>query len=167
VDCVELVWRTDRGGSVLEVTVERPESREPGEGVTLDLCADISRDLSAALDAADAIDRHYRLEVGSPGVERALYDLHDYERFAGHDAKLKLKQALRGEYVVHGTLDGVEDGKIAMSIRGTRSLIELADVDRARLVFAWKRDKPAGGHAPWGGGKKTRERKLSAGERSR
>jgi len=167
VDCVELVWRTDRGESLLEVTIERPDTRDPGAGVTLDLCTDISRDLSAALDAADCIDRHYRLEVGSPGVERALYDAHDYERFAGHDAKLKLKKPLRGEYVVSGTLDGLDDGKIAISVRGARSLIELADVDKAHLVFSWKRDKPAGGHAPWGGDKKAREQKLSAEERSR
>ena len=153
VDCVELVWRTDRGESVLEVTVERPDTRDPGAGVTLDLCTDISRDLSAALDAADCIDRHYRLEVGSPGVERALYDAHDYERFAGHAAKLKLKKPLRGEYVVTGTLDGLDEGKIAISVRGARSLVELADVDKAQLVFSWKRDKPVGGHAPWGGGK--------------
>jgi ribosome maturation factor RimP len=167
VDCVELVWKTDRGEAVLEVTVERPETRDPGAGVTLDLCAEISRDLSAALDAADCIDRSYRLEVGSAGVERSLYDAHDYERFAGHDAKLKLKKALNGEFVVTGTLDGVEEGKIAISIRGRRSLVEIGDVDKARLVFAWKRGKPTGGHAPWGGSKKTREQKLSAEERSR
>jgi ribosome maturation factor RimP len=167
VDCVELVWRTDRGESVLEVTVERPDTRDPGAGVTLDLCTDISRDLSAALDAADCIDRHYRLEVGSPGVERVLYDAHDYERFAGHDAKLKLKKPLGGEYVVTGTLEGLEDGKIALSVRGRRALIELPDVDKGRLVFAWKRGKPTGGHAPWGGDKETRKRELSAAERSR
>jgi ribosome maturation factor RimP len=167
VDCVELVWRTDRGEAVLEVTVERPDSKEPGEGVTLDLCAEISRDLSAALDASDAITQSYRLEVGSPGVERALYDAHDYERFAGHEARLKLRQPVRGEFVVTGTLEGLEDGKIAISIRGRRELVELADVDKARLVFAWKRGKPTGGHAPWGGNKKTREQELSAEERSR
>jgi ribosome maturation factor RimP len=167
VDCVELVWKTDRGEQVLEVTVERPETRDPGEGVTLELCTDVSRDFSAALDAADCIDRSYRLEVGSPGVERSLYDLRDYERFAGHDAKLKLKQPLGGEYVVTGTLGGVEDDKIVISVRGRRSLVEIGDVDKARLVFAWKRGKPTGGHAPWGGTKKTREQKLSAEERSR
>ena len=167
VDCVELVWKTDRGEAVLEVTVERPETRDPGEGVTLDLCTEVSRDFSAALDAADCIERSYRLEVGSPGVERALYDLHDYERFAGHGAKLKLKQPLHGEYVVTGTVEGVKDGKIAILVRGKRSLVELGDVDKARLIFAWKRDKPTGGHAPWGGTKKTREQKLSAEERSR
>jgi ribosome maturation factor RimP len=168
VDCVELVWRSDRGEAVLEVTVERPETRDPGAGVTLDLCAEISRDLSAALDAADCIERHYRLEVGSPGVERALYDAHDFERFAGHDAKLKLKQPVRGEYVVTGALEGLDDqGRIVISIRGERAVVELADVDKARLVFAWKCDKPAGGHALWGGDKKSREQKLSAEERSR
>ena len=167
VDCVELVWRTDRGEAVLEVTVERPETRDPGAGVTLDLCTDVSRDLSAALDAADCIDRHYRLEVGSPGVERALYDAHDYERFAGHDAKLKLKKPVGGDYVVTGTLEGVVEGKVALSVRGKSVLVELSDVDKGHLVFSWKRDKPAGGHAPWGGDKKIREQKLSAEERSR
>jgi len=167
VDCVELVWRTDRGEAVLEVTVEKPETREPGAGVTLDLCTEISRDLSASLDAGDCIDRRYRLEVGSPGLERALYATSDYERFAGRDAKLKLKKPLKGEYVVTGTLDGISEGKIAILVRGQRALVEHADVDKAHLVFAWKRDKPAGGHAPWGGDKKTRERKLSAEERSR
>jgi len=51
VEGVELVWRTDRGGWVLELTVERPDSRLPGAGVTIDLCSEISRDISAALDA--------------------------------------------------------------------------------------------------------------------
>lgn len=167
VDCVELVWRSDRGEAVLELTVEQPESREPGAGVTLDLCTEISRDFSAALDAADCIDRHYRLEVGSPGVERSLYDAHDYERFVGLDARLKLKKPVNGEYVVTGTLEGLSDGKISISIRGKRALVELAEVDKGRLVFAWKRGKPVGGSAPWGGDKKTREQKLSAEERSR
>jgi len=67
------VWRTDRSGWLLEVTVERPDSTIPGAGVTVDLCSEISRDLSAALDVADVIQQRYRLEVGSPGLERALY----------------------------------------------------------------------------------------------
>ena len=65
VDCVELVWKTDRGEALLEVTVERPETRDPGAGVTLDLISEISRDLSAALDAADCIDRSYRPSAGA------------------------------------------------------------------------------------------------------
>src|SRR4051794_7970096 len=71
VECVECIWRTERSGWQLSITIERPDSRKPGEGVTIDLCADISRDLSAALDVADCIPHHYTLEVGSPGVERS------------------------------------------------------------------------------------------------
>ena len=82
VDAVELVFKTDRSGWVLELTLEKAGERVPGAGITLELCADISREVSAALDVADCIPHRYRLEVGSPGVERALYSLADYERFA-------------------------------------------------------------------------------------
>ena len=94
VDCVELVWRSDRGERLLEVTVEKPGSTEPGAGVTLELCADISRDLSAALDVADCIAQRYRLEVGSPGLERQLYGVEDFRRFSGRSARLKLHEAV-------------------------------------------------------------------------
>src|SRR5689334_20249374 len=79
VDVVELIWRSDQRGWVLYVTVERPDTPDPSLGITLDLCADISRDLSAALDVADVITARYRLEVGSPGVDRVLYEVSDYQ----------------------------------------------------------------------------------------
>jgi ribosome maturation factor RimP len=88
VECVECIWRTDRSGWLLEISIERSVSSEPvgssvpGYGVTIDLCADISRDLSAALDVADCIPHRYTLEVGSPGVERALYVRRDFRHAA-------------------------------------------------------------------------------------
>ena len=78
VEGVELVWRTDQGGWLLELTIERPDTRIPGAGITIELCSEISRDLSAALDVADVIPQRYRLQVGSPGIERALYRKQDY-----------------------------------------------------------------------------------------
>lgn len=92
VDGVELVWRSDRHGWLLELTIEHPDAKIPGQGITVDLCSEISRDLSAALDVTDLIGPRYRLEVGSPGVERALYRPEDYRRFAGQPAKVKLKR---------------------------------------------------------------------------
>lgn len=137
LDAVELVWRTDRGGWVLEVTLERPGSRIPGEGITLDLCSDISRELSAALDANDVIPGRYRLEVGSPGVERALYGKGDYARFAGQPARLKLSQPHAGQYVVFGLLQGVDDdGRIVLELdNGERIGLDHAAIENARLVF--------------------------------
>lgn len=138
VEGVELIWRTDQGGWVLELTVERPGSRVPGEGITIDLCGEISRDLSAALDVADVIPARYRLEVGSPGLDRALYGAQDYERFAGQSVKFKLKQALDGQRVIRGTLHGLDDNGLVVveTERGLLS-IELSGIENAQLEFAW------------------------------
>jgi ribosome maturation factor RimP len=149
VDCVELVWRSDRGERVLEVTVERPDSTEPGAGVTLELCSDISRDLSTALDVADCIPARYRLEVGSPGLERSLYTPHEYERFKGHGARLKLKEAVGGQYVLVGTLGGIDDaGTVTLVVRETEVKVAFSTIDQARLVFEWRRGEPQGGRRP-------------------
>jgi ribosome maturation factor RimP len=143
VEGVELVWKTDRGERVLELTVERPEARIPGAGITVDLCSEISRDLSAALDVADVIPGRYRLEVGSPGVERALYSARDFDRFAGQLAKLKLRQPMPdGQKVVRGTLQGLgtgPDGTERVQLSTERGEIELGleEIETARLVFDW------------------------------
>jgi ribosome maturation factor RimP len=106
---VEAIWRTDHRGWVLHLTVERPESSEPGAGVTLDLCADVSRDVSAALDVLDVVPGAYRLEVGSPGVERRLYSSREFQRFAGHLAKVRSSEPVDGELVHRGVLAGTDD----------------------------------------------------------
>lgn len=137
VDAVELLWRTDSGGRVLELTVERPSARLPGEGVTVDLCAEISRDLSAALDVEDVIPYRYRLEVGSPGVERALYNARDYTRFAGQAVRVKLKAAHAGQHVLYGTLHGLDEtGRVALELPSSEVVtLELDEIESGRLVF--------------------------------
>jgi len=143
VDCVELVWRSDRGERVLEVTVEKPGTSEPGAGVTLDLLSDVSRDLSAALDVADCISQHYRLEVGSPGLERTLYDEADFRRFSGQHARIKLKIPVRGQYVLVGRLAGVrDDGTLGLEVAAETVSVPVGDVDAARLVFEWQKGEP-------------------------
>jgi ribosome maturation factor RimP len=141
VDAVELVWRSDQKGWVLYLTVERPGTTEPGAGITLDLCADISRDLSAALDVADVIPNRYRLEVGSPGVERSLYGASDYARFSGHSAKLKLKDPHNGHgrTVVRGTLHGLDEvGRVVFETESGEQHVPLEDIQGGRLVFEWQ-----------------------------
>jgi ribosome maturation factor RimP len=149
VDGVELTFKTDRGGWVLELTIEKPNERLPGAGITVDLCSEISRDLSSALDVADCIPHRYRLEVGSPGVERALYALCDYERFAGQPVKVKLKQPRNSEYTVTGALQGVSpEQRIQIQTeRGELVELHLDEIDNGHLVFDWKSGGPRAGGA--------------------
>lgn len=131
---VELVWRTDGQGRVLYVTVEKADAvsstevsstadgaeansadsadtanaAEPEQGVTLEVCSRLSRDLSTAFDVHNLFDGQYRLEVGSPGLERRLYTAADYQRFRGKLAKLKLAQPVAGQSVITGKLAGVD-----------------------------------------------------------
>lgn len=161
VDGVELIWKTDRGGMVLELTVERPGSRIPGQGITVDVCADISRDLSAALDVADLIGPRYQLVVGSPGVERSLYSLDDYRRFSGQVAKLKLNGPLEAEgplakaRTLRGTLFGVtEDGLVELESELGQLRLSPERITEAHLVFEIvKAERPGRGPKKGAAGK--------------
>lgn len=150
VDVVELVYRSDARGWALIVTVERPGSVDPALGVTLDLCAEISRDLSAALDVADAIPGRYRLEVGSPGVERALYGDADYQRFAGKPVRIKLREPIDGQRVVHGVLRGMDSGLVVVDAERGELRLAPERIEGARLRFEWKTARGDNGPAARG-----------------
>jgi ribosome maturation factor RimP len=153
---VELVWRTDGQGRVLQVTVENaavesaaalegaagpstPSEMGQGAGVTLDACSKLSRDLSTALDVLELIDGNYRLEVGSPGLERRLYTLADYRRFSGRLAKLKLASAADGQYVLLGKLNGVDaDERVLIVVDGVERAVKLDDVRSGQLAIDWQ-----------------------------
>lgn len=75
-----------------------------------------------------------RLEVSSPGLDRPLKTLGDFERFAGRDVTLKLKLPRDGRRRFEGKLVGVEGGRIAVDVEGQRQHLEFAEIDRARLV---------------------------------
>src|SRR5882724_9111065 len=167
VDGVELHFKTDRGGWVLELTIEKAGERLPGAGITVDLCGEISRELSAALDVSDCIPHRYRLEVGSPGVERALYNDADYERFAGQAAKLKLKKPRNSEYVLSGTLNGLSPEKrvIIQTERGELVELSLDEIDNGHLVFDWKSGGSRSGGARPNGARRAHGREQRSARR--
>jgi ribosome maturation factor RimP len=147
VDGVELVWRGDKDGQILLLTIEKPGTIRTGDGITVDLCSEISRQLSAALDESELISSRFRLEVGSPGVERKLYLADDYKRFAGQEVKLKLVEpstveGFVGQGTLRGTLFGLNDeGLITLETdHGTLS-VPLSSVSSAQLVFSWGQSK--------------------------
>src|SRR5262249_40372968 len=92
LDLVDLEWLTERGGWTLRVTIERPDAKDARGGVTLEDCAEVSRDVSQVLDVEDLIAPHYNLEVSSPGLDRPLKSRADFTRFSGELAKVKLRK---------------------------------------------------------------------------
>lgn len=165
VEGVELVWKTDRSGWLLELTIERPGTTVPGAGVTVDLCSRISRDLSSSLDALDVAPVKYRLEVGSPGIERALYSVKDYERFAGRQAKVKVEEA--SARAVHtGTLLGLDDeGRILLDTGRGVVALDFERILSGRLVFEWKSD-PKGSVGSKGRASKSRGKSVVKSKRT-
>lgn len=133
---VELTFQREPQGWVLRVTVENPSGAEPGDGVTLDRCADVSRDLSHAFDAEDPISHAFLLEVGSPGVERPLRTAADFSRFVGRGAKVKTRAPLPdGQRALRGVIDGVDGDVVTMTADGKRCSFAVGDVATAHLTF--------------------------------
>jgi ribosome maturation factor RimP len=122
----ELVDIESSRSGLLRIFIDSPH------GITVEDCARVSHHLTRAL-AVEGID-YERLEVSSPGLDRPLKRLADYERFAGREASVKLKLPRNGRRRFEGRLAGVEDGKIVLDVEGQRQHLALEDIDRARLV---------------------------------
>lgn len=122
-----------RDGMTVQVMAERPDGEMTVEG-----CAELSRALSPALDLADPIPGAYNLEVSSPGIDRPLVRPSDFERWAGHEAKIELAVAQEGRKRFRGILRGLEDGRIRLETAGAETpmtAIAVEDVAEARLVL--------------------------------
>jgi len=107
---------------------------KPG-GVTLEDCAQVSRDVEAILDSDDFIPTSYVLEVSSPGIERELYVLADFERFTGKDVRIKTNRPVSGQRNFSGTIVAVKDGEIELEDRTSgRVRIPYESVVKANLI---------------------------------
>jgi ribosome maturation factor RimP len=122
-------------GCTLQIMAERPDGT-----MTVDDCEAVSRALSPVLDIADPIDRPYRLEVSSPGIDRPLVRRSDFERFAGHAIKVEMAVAVQGRRRFRGLLLGVE-GEVARIRRddvapgeANEILLVIEDLAEAKLV---------------------------------
>jgi ribosome maturation factor RimP len=139
-ELVDLELKPDQNGWVLRVYVEKAGASAQNlstkdAAVNLELCADVSHDLSPALDVVDIIPHAYSLEVSSPGVERPLRGERDFVRFAGQKAKLRMRNPVNGQRVVVGTLDGVVGGMVRVKEGSRVHEAPIDSIETARLVF--------------------------------
>ncbi len=118
----------------LQIMAERAPDTEGAGTMEVEDCATLSRALSAALDVEDPIEREYRLEVSSPGIDRPLTRLEDFRRWEGYQARVETAEMIDGRKRFKGMLAGVE---------GTQVLIEIDDPDiggAIGLEFDWLAD---------------------------
>jgi len=104
------------------------------DGIQLDDCTDVSHQVSALLDVEDLIQGHYNLEVSSPGLDRPLTSIKDYQRFTGEMVKIKTAMAIDGRRNFKGRLRGVEADEINIECDGQQFYLPLASIEKARLV---------------------------------
>jgi ribosome maturation factor RimP len=93
-------------GCTVQIMAERADGT-----MTIEDCELVSRALSPVLDVADPIERAYRLEISSPGLDRPLVRRSDFERFAGNEVKIEMALAIEGRRRFRGTLLGVDGDK--------------------------------------------------------
>ena len=117
----------------LQVMAERPSDGD----MNVEDCARLSRAISEVLDAADPISGEYVLEVSSPGVDRPLTRLKDFETYEGHEARLELDRMAEGRKRFRGQLAGVEGPNVAIDLEGEEhtALIPFSWITEAKLVL--------------------------------
>ncbi len=103
------------------------------EGVTVDDCALVSRELGTLLDVHDVIPSSYTLEVSSPGLTRPLRNPADYTRFTGNKVNIKTSDEIDKKKVFIGTLAGIEDGIVTVEADDARYEIPYGSIEKANL----------------------------------
>lgn len=133
---IEIVEVEVKGGGAhrfVRISIDKPE------GVTHGDCELISHQVGTILDIEDVVPgAHYTLEVSSPGVERKLVKLGDYERFQGKKAKIVLKEPIDQKRTFEGALAGIAGDEIALEIApGETVRVPFDRVQKANLKFEW------------------------------
>lgn len=138
VELVEVRYLREPKGAVIRVIIDRDvPGLEVGSGVSLEDCTAVSRDVSTSLDVHEDVlpSGAFRLEVSSPGLERPLVKLSDFERFSGREVKLKTQSPIERQRRFRGKLLRVVDQSIELDQDGKILLIPHADIAQANLVY--------------------------------
>lgn len=127
----ELVRVRLMGGKtrVLQVMADRQDG-----GIEIEECASISTNISAILDVEDPIEGNYVLEVSSPGIDRPLTRLKDFDVWKGWEARMETNELIDGRRRFKGTLEGIDGDEVLMSIEESGEMLTIG------LQFDWLSD---------------------------
>ncbi|MEQ8315193.1 MAG: ribosome maturation factor RimP [Gammaproteobacteria bacterium] len=108
---------------------------ESDAGITVDDCEKVSRQVSAILDVEDPISGEYTLEVSSPGLDRPLFSLEQFESFAGSEVSVRLRSPLDGRRKFKGIITEVSEGTVCIEVDGETFSLPHAEVEKANIVY--------------------------------
>jgi ribosome maturation factor RimP len=129
MELVDVQFRREGHGWVLRFFIDKEG------GVSIDDCADVSREISAYLEVEDLISHAYHLEVSSPGLERPLKKKADFVRFADRLVRIKLREPWNEQKVLIGTLVGLDGDAIVLALENETVRIDLEKISKARLTL--------------------------------
>jgi|TARA_B110000305_G_scaffold110277_1_gene124160 ribosome maturation factor RimP len=115
--------------SLLRIYIEREE------GVTIEDCEKVSRQVSALMDVEDPIAGEYTLEVSSPGMDRPLFCIEHYSQYVGIEVDLKLRRPLDGRRKFKGQIIKVSGDVVGLLVEGSEYDLEFSDIEKASIVF--------------------------------
>ena len=127
-ELIDLELRTGARNGLLRLFIDGPD------GIGLDDCEAVSRQVSAVLDVEDPVPGNYTLEVSSPGLDRALTKPAHFQRFTGEDVRIKLRTPVDGRRNFRGALRAADDESIEVEVDGQSHRLDIAAIASARLV---------------------------------
>jgi len=124
---VEYISRT-KGENLLRIYIDTEK------GVVMEDCAAVSHQLSGVFEVEDPIQGEYNLEVSSPGMDRPLFELYQFEQFISQDAKIKMTRGVDGRRNFKGSIEAVESNDVIIKVDGEEYALPFDDIDSARIV---------------------------------
>ncbi|MBT1443484.1 ribosome maturation factor RimP [Shewanella sp. JM162201] len=104
------------------------------KGITVDDCAESSRQISAILDVEDPISHEFTLEVSSPGLDRPLFNAAQYARYVGEDVKVQLTMPVEGSRNLKGVIDKVEGQMLTIKVDGKMLVVALDNIRKGNII---------------------------------
>ena len=128
-EVVDIEYKPHPTNGLLRIYIDKPD------GILLEDCEVVSKQISGVLDVEEPISGHFNLEISSPGMDRPLRKPEDFKRFTGERIKVKLTvPTLEGQRNFTGKLLGLQGDDVALEMDGETHYLPLDSIDKARLV---------------------------------
>jgi len=133
LELYDTVVVSEHDETIYRVSVISPEVKDgKRSGISLDSCVELTHLISPLLDVTPPVSGDYRLEVGSPGIERKLTTINHFKKSIGEKVSI-----LMGKEKVRGILDKVEGSKIFVAVEDETVALEFNDISKAKTYFEW------------------------------